>query len=164
MSARSRRRSTAGRFTMLPHSLFMTAEFAALSPRAVKLLLELWMQFNGSNNGDLCCAWSLMRKRSWTSKDQLAKALAELEATNWILRTRQGSINKPSLYAVTFKGIDGCGGKLDVRPDPKPSHAWRSPGVVPKSARRVRRLAVHRPARRAGEGAPRDGSITSSIH
>ena len=164
MSARSRRRSAGlPPFTPLVHQYFLTQQFAVLSPRAVKLLIELWMQFRGANNGSLCAAWSVMRQRGWTSKDQLAKALKELETANWIVRTRQGGINRPTLYAVTFRGIDPCAGKLDVAPDPRPSHAWRESGHAPtRSARRVHRAPS--PARHAGHDAPGRGPITASMH
>ena len=65
-------------FSMLFHDYFTSAEYAAVSPRAVKALLDIYCQFRGSNNGDLCAAWTIMSKRGWTSKDQLDKALREL--------------------------------------------------------------------------------------
>lgn len=146
--------STMTRFTPLVHEYFMTPQFAALSPRAVKLLIEVYMQFNGANNGDLCASWGVMRKRGWTSKDQLAKALIELEATRWLERTRQGGINRPTLYAVSFRGTDHCGGKLDVKPDPKPSHGWRYPETSKVPSRRRRPPKTRAPVRRAGTPAP----------
>ena len=163
MSSRSKRRaSSMGRFTPLVHEYFMTPQFAALSPRAVKLLIEVYMQFNGANNGDLCASWSVIRKRGWTSKDQLAKALAELDATRWLERTRQGSIHKATLYAVSFRGIDHCGGKLDVKADPKPSHGWRYPETSKMpSRRRVRK--THPVVRPAGNRPPHEVAISSVL-
>jgi hypothetical protein len=142
---------------MLIHDIFQSQQYAALSARAVKLLLDLYCQYRGENNGDLCATWSVMAKLGWTSKSQLGKALTELEARGWVLRTRQGSINKPSLYAVTWCGIDACGGKLDpgVTCDPMPSNLWKlAEALEPKalSARKVRKL--HRPALDTGQRCP----------
>lgn len=126
------RRTTRG-FSMLIHDYFRSPQYAALSARAVKALIDLYTQFRGNNNGDLCATWSIMRTLGWTSKDQLGKAIAELEECGWIIRTRQGPASRalngrkpPTLYAVTFLGIDHCGGKLDVQPNPAPSHLWKT--------------------------------------
>jgi hypothetical protein len=138
---------------MLFHDYFTSAEYAALSPRAVKALLDLYCQFRGSNNGDLCAAWTIMSKRGWTSKDQLDKALRELLETGWIIVTRMGGNRVARLYAVSFLGIDTCGGKLDVAPNPVPSQLWRKVnGSDP--------LANSAP-RRAGRSVPPHGSKDS---
>ena len=115
-----------GSFLALPHSVLDSPEFAALSGRAVKLLLDLGAQYRGSNNGDLCAAWRLMANRGWRSRDTLGKALQELERAGWILRTRQGGRHRASLYALTWRGIDECGGKHDEPSSPVPSNLWRS--------------------------------------
>ena len=122
---RKGRPGIAGKFVALPHSYINTQEFAALSGRAIKLLVELEMQYTGTNNGDLCATYGLMNKRGFTSADQLGKARDELVSAGWILVTRQGGRHIPSLYGLTYRGIDPCGGKLDVRPDPMPLHLWK---------------------------------------
>src|SRR5882672_10857803 len=124
---RKQRASSLGRFTPLVHEYFQSPQFYALSPRATKLLITVYCQYNGSNNGSLCASWAVMRQRGWRSKSQLQKALLELDVTRWLVKTRQGSINKANLYGVSFLGIDPCKGKLDVGPDPKPSHGWKFP-------------------------------------
>jgi hypothetical protein len=40
-------------FARIPWSLIDSQEYAALSPRAVQVLLILWRQFNGFNNGEI---------------------------------------------------------------------------------------------------------------
>jgi hypothetical protein len=139
-------------FSMLVHAYWQSPQYAKLPPGAVKLLVDLVCQFRGSNNGDLTTAWSVMRLRGWRSKAMLHKARKELEARGWILRTRQGSINAPTLYALTFAGIDDCRdsyGKLKfdpgVRPDPKPLHLWQLPTFdkpAEVSGRRVHRTSA----------------------
>lgn len=128
----ARRRREGGQFVALPWAVLRSEEFAALSPFALKLLFDLLAQFNGANNGDLCAAWSLMKRRGWRSKDSLWKALSELRTGNWLDVTRQGGKHVASLYAVTFYAIDFCGGKLDVKQTGRPSSSWRKrPPVLP---------------------------------
>ena len=153
-----RRGQRAGGFSMLIHDYFQSPQYAAMSPRAVKLLIDLLCQYRGNNNGDLCASCKVMVACGWKSKCQLSKALAELESRGWVLRTRQGSVNKASLHAVTFFGIDPCDGKFDagIRPDPMPLHLWKSPeymAPVQKSNRKVRKK-THRPDLRAGDPSP----------
>lgn len=128
MSRRSgnRKRGKTGRgFSMLIHDYFTSQEYAELSPRAVKALVDLYCQFKGHNNGDLSAAWKLMAPLGWTSKDQLAKAVAELLERGWISTTRMGGKRVARLYAVTWLGIDPCGGKLDCKPNAAPAMSWR---------------------------------------
>jgi hypothetical protein len=116
-------------FCAFPHSIFQSPQFAMLSPRAVKALVDIYMQYRGLNNGDLSAHWKLMYTRGWRGKGQLAKAVHELEERGWIVKTRQGGRKMATLYAVTFRGIDFCGGKLDsgVKYDPRPLHLWKLP-------------------------------------
>lgn len=125
----SRRRKIAkgwqinGRFIAIPETVYNHDDFKSLSSRAVKLLIDLLSQYHGYNNGDLCAAMTLMKKRSWKSNDQRNKALKELLDKELIVLTRQGGRKKASLYAVTWFPIDDCKGKLDIRATTKP---WRS--------------------------------------
>ncbi len=138
-------------FSMLFHDYFTSAEYAALSARAVKTLIDLWCQFNGGNNGDLCAAMSVMSKRGWTSKDQLKKGLDELLDKGWIIITRMGGKRVARLYAVTFYGIHECGGKLDagIRPSGVPLQLWR---------RRIADPLANSVPRRTGQVDPPHGS------
>lgn len=176
---RMRGRRDAPSFSMLIHAYFESPEYAELTARAVKALVDLYCQFRGSNNGDLCAAWATMSKRGWTSHSQLAKALDELLSRGWISITRQGGKHVATLYAVSFLGIDACGGKLDVSACPTPAHTWkhdkREPAIeIPNSGRRVKRKAcpstrgnvsLHTGQKSATETAidPRHGTITPTL-
>jgi hypothetical protein len=164
---RRRRTRTGKGFSMLIHEYFTSSEYAELSPRAVKALIDIYTQFRGSNNGDLTAAWSVMAKRGWTSKDQLSKALRELLERGWLTVTRQGGFeggkHRPRLYAVTWLGIDYCDGKLDVQPHPAPSHAWKRRDKIivlprhtgqpdPHHGSVVSEKSAHRPAPRVSGG------------
>jgi hypothetical protein len=138
-----------GSFLLLPHAYLDSEQYAQLSPRAVKALLDLASQYRGKNNGDLAATWSVMRRCGWTSKDQLYKALQELLNFGWIVCTRRGGRDRtlPTLYAVTIWGIDYCGGKLDagITIDRRPLLLWKEsqrPTIRPSSKRQVvKRLA-----------------------
>jgi len=128
---KSKGRQTTGQFFMLPRIITASAEYASLSAKAVKLLVDIGAQYNGRNNGDLCCAWKIMIERGWKSKDTLYKAQSELERSGFIVRTRQGGRNLPNLFAVTWLAIDDCrtkegAQKLDVKPTQVPSNSWKS--------------------------------------
>lgn len=118
-----------GTYLALPHAVLDSQSFSGLSGRAVKLLCDIARQFNGINNGDLTAAWTLMKARGWTSKDQLLKAERELRETGFIELTRQGGRHQCNLYAVTWNAIDACPGKrLDVSPTHVPSGLWKHSG------------------------------------
>lgn len=92
-------------------------DFIALKGNSMKLLIDIASQYNGFNNGDLCAAMTVLKKRGWTSNQQRQKALNEILDRNLIMQTKQGGLNLgPNLYAITWQPIDECGGKLDVEP------------------------------------------------
>ena len=124
------RRQTKGRcesggFARLPHKVLRHKKFINLSHRAKSLLLDFLSEFNGWNNGDFSAAWSVMEKRGWSGKSQLALAQAELEETGFVIRTRQGGLHKCNLFGVTFYAIDDCDGKLDIPETKVPPGDWK---------------------------------------
>jgi hypothetical protein len=95
--------------------LLDSEDFISLKGNSIKLLIDIGRQYNGYNNGDLCAAMSMMRKRGWNSNQQLSKALKDLLKRNLIMQTKQGGLNMgPNLYAITWQPINECKGKLDV--------------------------------------------------
>jgi len=111
---RAKGRSDRGSYVMLPHEILNHPNFTGLTPYAVKLLIDLYSQFRGQNNGDLSAPWTRMSKRGWRSKGTLYSALKELLSKGWIIVSRHGGLNRCSLYAVTFKPVDDCKGKIDI--------------------------------------------------
>jgi len=112
-------------FLALPRHILESDEYAELTAFEVKLLIDMFAQFNGKNNGDLCAAWGIMEKKGWRSRDTLFRAIEGLRFNKFIQRTRQGGRNMASLYAVTWLGIDECKNKLDVRSTRVPTNEWR---------------------------------------
>ena len=123
--SKSKGRSKSGTFTMLRHDVMDSPNYRALSPRAVKLLLDIARQYKRYNNGDLCATYKVMKPRGWSSKDQLWKALDELEYYGFILMSRQGGKHKCNLYALTFWEIDECGGKHELPASRTPPNNWK---------------------------------------
>lgn len=130
---RSKGRRGVQGYSQLIHAYFQSPEYAELSARAVKLLIDLYCQYRGSNNGDLCAARSVLQKHGWRSGDGLTKARKELLDKGWLMVTRKGGINRADLYAITFMPIDACGGKLDVKATTTAPHLWKKsqPSVSP---------------------------------
>lgn len=117
------RRST-GPFLNIPKEVLGSEAYFSLRGWQVKLLVDIASQFNGKNNGDLTAAWSVMRERGWKSPGTLNKALKDLLDTGLIEETRSGGRHRCTLYAVTWRGIDECKGKLDVNPKTAPSNLF----------------------------------------
>jgi len=118
-------RMDSGSFLSIPHQVLRSEMFRSLSANAVKLLIDLSADYNGRNNGDLCCSWKVMQPKGWRSRDTLIKAQRNLEESGFILRTRQGGRNSANLFAITWRGIDECKGKLDIHPNPVPLNLWK---------------------------------------
>jgi hypothetical protein len=119
-------RSKTPPFVMLRKDVITSSQYASLSYKAVKLLVDVLEQYNGNNNGDLCVTMTVMKKRGWKSAGTLQAAKNELVAKGWLELTRQGGRHKCGLYAVSFYSIDECGGKLDWLSNTKASNRWKT--------------------------------------
>lgn len=101
-------------FLALPYSVLKARKFVALSPQAVKLLLDVAAQYRGDNNGDLSAAWKLMKPRGWRSEQTLHRAKHELLDGGFLFETRKGHRpNVCSLFALTWVPLDDPA-KFDV--------------------------------------------------
>ena len=114
----------------LPHAVLDSPDYINLRVSSKQLLIDIFRQHNGHNNGDLSASFKLMLARGWTSKSTLKRALDGLLESGLIIKTREGWFqgqhsSRCALYAVTWLGIDECPGKdLDVKPSPRPSRAF----------------------------------------
>lgn len=158
-SRAERRRKTTGRresggFVKFPHAVLDHPNFYTLSPRALKLLMDITSQFKGQNNGHLSTAWSILSRRGWSSKEQFGKARRELLDRGWIVQTRQGRLPRvASLFALTWFPIDKCGGKLERRATNTALGYWKI-GYNPEG-----RSNNECDPRRTGQSDPPYGSI-----
>jgi hypothetical protein len=122
--SKAKGRSDSGPFIALPHVVLDSADFCALSGSALRVLLGLLRQYRGTNNGDLSASFTQAKQWGMNSKTTLANALQELQERSLIIRTREGRFLKPggccALYAVTWKKIDACNGKIEIEPTAAP--------------------------------------------
>jgi len=132
MANSARRRQRQGRreskpFSAVPKDVIAMLQKKRTSPSAYKLLIDLFEQYNGNNNGDLSCAFSVFKFKGWRSKMTLTKAKKELIEQGFIEKTRQGLRSPPicDLFAVTWLEIHDCQGKLDVSATHVASGLWR---------------------------------------
>lgn len=139
---RAKGRKESGSFSALPHAVMDSEDFRTLSGSGLKVLMCLIWQYRGTNNGDLSASYTQVKKWGIGSKTTLAKALVELQERNLIIRTREGRFTKPggccALYAITWKPIDECGGKLEVSSTATPHRNFsleRAKNAVPKMYR-----------------------------
>lgn len=115
-----------GRFLLLPHLVLHSPQFHALSSSAVKLLLDVAVQYNGKNNGDLCAAWKIMQPKGWRSEATLNRAKKELLEAGFIAETRKGRLpNLCSLYGITWQPLNPHP-KYDIGPQGFPMYAWET--------------------------------------
>ena len=131
----SKNRKAKQRYCRLFHRDIYSPAFTSLSHYARSLLIEITAQYNGSNNGDLCCSWAVLKNRGWASRTTLDKARDELLQAGFIETTRVGGFgNGPNLYAISWEPIDekkqGSGWPLDTKPTRVPSMAHIARKVV----------------------------------
>ena len=103
-----------GRFAALPFDVISSERYRSLSHSAARLLIDLMMQLHSSNNGDISAAQSVLERYGWRDSTR-KRGLKELVKNELIVMTRQGGKHKCSLYAVSWRSIDYCNGKLDVQ-------------------------------------------------
>lgn len=118
-------RQDSGPFVKLLHEIQDSANWKACGGTAIKLLCAMARQYNGKNNGDLGASIRVMASLGWRSSDTLDRSLKELLHYGFITLTRQGGRNSASLYAITWRPIDECGGKLDCRATSVASNEWK---------------------------------------
>lgn len=147
-------RRESGSFLALPHRMLESPQYAALTARAVKLLIDIGAQYRGTNNGDLTATWSVMHARGWRSRDTLGRAKRELLSAGFIEKTRDGGLRFPVLYAISWRAVDECGGKLQIPASRMASNLWKqqpqvqdiqnpdTTGVSIRHGRRVEKAAA----------------------
>lgn len=115
-----------GGFVAIPLAVLDSVAFRQASAHAKALLMDLAAQLRADNNGDLAACWRFMHERGWNSQTTLKRAKDELISRGLIQETRMGARpNRASLYAVTWRALDPCGGKLDIGPQAFERGAYR---------------------------------------
>ena len=104
----SKRDDPNGAVTLIPHYVLNSLAYKTLSGSAVRLLIDITMQYNNRNNGALLASFRHMsEKRGWVSKGTLNKALVELQKRQLIVKTVQGRMpNKANWFAIGWCALD----------------------------------------------------------
>jgi len=124
------RRKKKGRFIGIPYSIVTSNEFLTLRSPEVKLLVDLLVQYNGSNNGSLSPCHALLKNRGWASSS-LYRAYTSLLSKGFLVITRQGMKIRgmATMVAITWNGIDESKGfayDSHISPSPVPLNSWRN--------------------------------------
>jgi hypothetical protein len=127
MAAAKKRKK--GRFVGIPYHVVNTPQFSSLSAKANKLLIDLLVQYTGSNNGALSACFTLMKPRGWKSSSTVYKAKKELLDKGFIVVTKTGMKVRghPTLLAITWNAIDECPKVIfdeHVKPSVVPLSYW----------------------------------------
>lgn len=141
--SKTKNRREGGGFSQIPWVVMDSTNWTQLSGTSIKLLLDLYRQYKGSNNGDLCASLKTLKPRGWTRGQTISNAIRELVYYGMIELTRQGSLHRASLFAVTWRSIDHCKGKLDVNPTSVASGQYKHT-KPPYTAELKKRQAVKR--------------------
>lgn len=119
------RRSTKGRFAMIPLTALQSDAVTSLNHGEFRVLMAYAAAFNGHNNGSL--GVTIDQAKALGIGDQtLKKARKVLVEHGLLLLTRQGTRTPPvpNLYALTWMPVHD--GRHDVRATKKPSHAYKA--------------------------------------
>lgn len=117
-------------FKQLYTDMIKSKAFRQLNGNELKVLLFFIGEYNGSNNGNLM----LVQNKSFDdlniSKPTTNTALKSLIRKGFILKSKQGGQNQPTLYALTCYPIDECLNKNglsvhDLKPTSTASNEWR---------------------------------------
>jgi hypothetical protein len=105
-----------GAIVLIPHYVLNSHAYKTLSGSAVRLLIDITMQYNNLNNGALLASFRYMNeKRGWASKGTLNKALIELQERHLIVKTVQGRMpNRASWFAIGWCALDDIK-NLDIK-------------------------------------------------
>lgn len=155
-------------FVAMPMVVLESPGYRAASHTARSLLLDIAMQYTGSNNGRLTASAKYLQGKGWTSNDTIVRARRELLECGLLIETRKGARpNKAAWYALTWHDLDQTSG-LDL--DPKqyrrgdymrpetPQRDTKNAGLAPSDGAERRPIAPSHGAR-PSIYAPSDGAM-----
>ena len=82
---------TVSSYVRLPHDLIRGEVWAGLSANATRLLIGIWDQYNGHNNGDLRFGYAHAERLLGCSTQTVWRAFAELQDAGLIEAVEKGS-------------------------------------------------------------------------
>lgn len=90
----------------LPRGVILSEAYRGLPGTAVKLLMDIAVQFDGTNNGRLVATRRSLAALGWTSHDVVERNLAALQAAGLLIETRSGGPNRSALYALAWCSLN----------------------------------------------------------
>jgi hypothetical protein len=119
-----KRKTSSGRFAMVPVSVLEHIAVRTLSHAAFRVLVLLAAAYNGGNNGALGVTAGQAEASGVGSRNTLYRALHELEGRGLIVQTYAASRvpPRPTMWAVTWKAVDDTEWS---RKTTTPAHAYR---------------------------------------
>ena len=141
-----RRKTTPGRFAMLPLTVLDTAAVKTLSHAAFRILVLMAAQYNGGNNGALGITRIQAAVNGIGSHHTLYSALRTLEERGLIEQTYPASRvpPRPTMYALTWRSIDDTSWSRSTRIAAHTYRDWQPPRkpklrIVKDSLKNVRK-------------------------
>jgi len=91
----------------LAYDMVTSPAWRSLSPARVGIYLELAVQYDGDNNGDLSLSLGEGARLPHLSKSTVKRALDELEAKGFICKTGVGHGRRAATYRLTEEPYNG---------------------------------------------------------
>lgn len=115
-------RRTKGKFIALPHTLITSPAFRSLNGGTLKVYIELYDRYMGTNNGDLHLSCGEAAKLLHISKSTVSRAFRELNEKGFLRCTSQGNWieRRASTWLLTHKGGNGRSTPLT------PTNEWKN--------------------------------------
>jgi hypothetical protein len=101
-------------FAALPHVVLESPGYRMASHTARSLLIDIAMQYTGSNNGKLTACEKYLKPKGWRSNDTVVRAWRELIDCGLLIETRKGGFpNTSAWFALSWQVLDQAQG-LDI--------------------------------------------------
>jgi hypothetical protein len=128
---RSKDKRDGGQYLALPFVVLESPSYRALSHTARSLLIDIAMQYTGTNNGRLVACTKYLKPLGWKSHDTVARALADLKAAGLLTETRMGMRpNRAAWFALGWYALDDAKG-MDIDPKTYRTGQYKIAALIP---------------------------------
>ncbi len=154
------------KFLALPHIVMDSPGYRAASHTARSLLLDIFRQYSGHNNGKLVACAKHLEPLGWKSNNTVLAAVRQLIDCGLLVEVRKGGFpNTATWFAVTWADLDINDG-LDINPKLLARGAYRSPQAAASGKARTAKATAARSslaaARRAQKGSATGATLAPS--
>lgn len=114
-------------FVRLPMVVLESPGYRLAGHVARALLIDIAMQYTGSNNGKLTACAKYLKSKGWRSNDTIVRARRQLIDCGLLIETRKGARpNKAAWFALPWLDLDQVHG-LDIDPKHFRRGAYKTP-------------------------------------